>query len=216
MKMSLGLVALVAVLLGTAAAEAARFSLVGVGTYGAPAVVYSGTTLEGKTKLGTGGGVLMEFPMSGGRMGLEVGAIYAKSSTEATNIPYTVPALSVTGTSATTFTYYKVTAPVMVRFWLTRWLNIGAGAYVSSARGSIKETGTFTWNTTNPALLALLPTSAEQSASFGTIAHNLSYGGVGAVGMSLPLRGAMSLRLDGVYTYGLNDQGLGTDRSKES
>ncbi len=212
----LGLVSgLILAMAGTTSAFAsARFSLVSVSTYGAPSVISSGAAVAGNGLMGyAGGGAMIEVPMgSGGRFGLELGAIYGdfKSHVNAVALTGTAGAVTLTGD----FAYKKITVPVTLKYWATHWLNFNAGGYVSTAYGSLKTTGTLS----DPGnVLGLGASSAvDQNGAFGDLAKNLSYGGSAGVGTNFHLTQVASLRLEGRFLYGVNDQGVGSDYTQES
>jgi hypothetical protein len=54
---------------------------------------------------------------------------------------------------------------------------------------------------------------ADGEESFAEYARNLSYGGVGGLGLNIPV-GSVGLRVEGRYHYGVNNQGLEAETYK--
>ena len=190
MKKILVLMAITAIL-GSSAFAGPRVSLVGVGHYGTlkatNLVDASANLIEGKAKLGMGGGLLFEFPL-GRTVGLELGGLYYQKK-------FDVKGADAAGVSTldVTFKYNTIQVPLLLKFWLSRGVVLGLGGYAASGTGKVKTTDNLTGE-------AAESTFAEAGQ------YNLDYGLLGNVAFAIPLSGKASLLIDGRYMLGMANQ----------
>jgi hypothetical protein len=169
-------VAVAAISFGSIAQAGIRLSAVGAGSTTRPMVKsVTGTTFN-LWKYGYGGGLLGEIGI-GPRFGFELGAFYSLRKF----------GMTVSGTDFDMSAYYAE-VPVLVRYWLGRYIGLGAGGYVASGVGDMRvATG-----------------GVSAISTFGDNSFKrVDYGLVGSLQIDIPMGSSAGLIFDGRYQYGL-------------
>jgi hypothetical protein len=155
------------------ALAAPTYSLVGLGDFSSP--TGAGNT---DTKIGYGGGLLVDLPMNYW-WSLEVGGLYVQRKTDFTDS-------SATGESD------GIEIPVLLRYHFNRYFSLGAGGYYNHAVGNY----TLTSDTTG----------ASSSSSYSDSSlSNYDFGLAAGAAIHVPLTSRIDFMADGRYTYGLTN-----------
>jgi hypothetical protein len=161
--------------LGMPAAQAGtHISVFGDGTFSTTKT--TGQT-DPKSMLGLGGGAQVEFGL-GPMAGLEIGAVYLGRKT---------------GDSTANLTFNYVQIPVQLRYWVGKYLTLGAGGYYALPVGDIKAGG------------SSLPGGGSIPYATAGFKKN-DYGLLGSVGFNAPVGPTAAVFAEGRYALGLDDQ----------
>lgn len=145
-----------------------EISVFGVGNLASASFSDEDFTDLDSRELGIAAGLGVEFPV-GNHLGLEIDGIYLKRK------------LGSSDDLSASFSYIQV--PVLLRFWFSPSLSIGAGGYYAFGRGD----------------------NFESDVAFNTIVNDTDYGLVGVVGLSFPMAKNFSVMAEGRYSHGLKD-----------
>jgi hypothetical protein len=175
------------VLVGSTPAHAFHLSLVGSGDSTTPSITGASTAngpLTGSGSFAFGGGALLGFHM-GQVVELELGAIYAGRKFSETD-----------GVNSRTYTGNAIHVPVVLRFWLGRFISLGGGVY-----GNV-GTGDFTISDST----GVSATESYSGHLLGQLGlRSQDYGALGSLKINIPFSQMVALTLDGRYLYSLTN-----------